>query len=250
MQQILLRADDLGYSKAVNYGIYESVVHGVINNIGVMVNMPATQMGLDLLKDQSVDLGLHTVICAGRPLLPAKQVPSLVDEFGNFKASRIYRQNQGADFVVLDEVVAEIEAQYQRFVALTGRKPDYFEGHAVTSANFAKGLALVAKRHDLPLLAQPKQMGAVQTFKHATKFAFVMESMQEDYDPMAMLQRVLAQETNAIPMFVFHPGYLDQEILTQSSLTLNRTKEVQMLTSPATKALLHDVKCLRYSQCQ
>lgn len=249
MKQILLRADDLGYSKAVNYGIYESVAHGVINNVGVMVNMPTTQMGLDLLKDQSVDLGLHTVICAGRPLLPAKQVPSLVDEFGNFKASRIYRQNQGADFVVLDEVVAEIEAQYQRFVALTGRKPDYFEGHAVTSENFAKGLALVAKRHDLPLLALPKQLGAVQTFKQATKFNFIMESMQENYDPLAMLQNALAQETNAIPMLVFHPGYLDQEILTQSSLTINRTKEVQMLTSPATKVLLQDVECLRYSQC-
>ncbi len=250
MRKILLRADDLGYSKAVNYGIYESVVHGVINNVGVMVNMPATQMGLDLLKGQPIDLGLHTVICAGKPLLPAKQVPSLVDEAGNFKVSRLYRQNQGADFVVLDEVVAEIEAQYQRFVALTGRKPDYFEGHAVASENFAKGLAIVAKRHDLPLLAMPKQIGAAQSFKQATKFNFIMESMQDDYDPLAMLKRAVVLATPAIPMLVFHPGYLDQEILTQSSLTVNRTKEVQMLTSPATKVLLQDVKCLRYSQCQ
>lgn len=249
MRKILLRADDLGYSKAVNYGIYESVVHGVINNVGVMVNMPATQMGLDLLKGQAIDLGLHTVICAGKPLLPAKQVPSLVDEAGNFKVSWLYRQNQGADFVVLDEVVAEIEAQYQRFVALTGRKPDYFEGHAVTSENFAKGLAIVAKRHDLPLLAMPKQIGAAQSFKRATKFNFIMESMQDDYDPLAMLKRAVVLATPAIPMLVFHPGYLDQEILTQSSLTVNRTKEVAMLTSLEVKQLLQDVECLRYSQC-
>nr|WP_308723622.1 hypothetical protein [Lactiplantibacillus plantarum] len=34
-------------------------------------------------------------------------------------------------FVDLNEVVLQIEAQYQKFVALVGGKPDYFEGHAV-----------------------------------------------------------------------------------------------------------------------
>ena len=76
-----------------------------------------------------------------------------------------------------------------------------------------------------------------------------MESMQDDYDPLAMLKRAVVSETMAIPMLVFHPGYLDQEILTQSSLTVNRTKEVAMLTSLEVKQLLQDVECLRYSQC-
>jgi len=39
MKNIIIRADDLGYSKGVNYGTYESVKNGLINNVGVMVNM-------------------------------------------------------------------------------------------------------------------------------------------------------------------------------------------------------------------
>lgn len=52
---------------------------------------------------------------------------------------------RGEDFVVLEEAVLEIEAQFQRFQKLTGDKPHYFEVHAVFSNNFLKGLELVAK---------------------------------------------------------------------------------------------------------
>lgn len=40
MKKIMVRADDLGFSKAINYGIYETLKNGVIRNIGFMVNMP------------------------------------------------------------------------------------------------------------------------------------------------------------------------------------------------------------------
>ena len=43
MKKLLLRADDLGYSEAVNYGIEKSIRQGLIRSLGVMVNMPATQ---------------------------------------------------------------------------------------------------------------------------------------------------------------------------------------------------------------
>lgn len=37
---------------------------------------------------------------------------------------------------------------------------------------------------------------------------------------------------------IFHPGYLDDYILTHSSLTVNRTKEVEMLVDKKTKEWL------------
>ena len=51
--------------------------------------------------------------------------------------------------MVFEEVIIEIEAQYHRFLELFGRKPDYFEGHAVASANFFKGLEYVAEKYGL-----------------------------------------------------------------------------------------------------
>jgi predicted glycoside hydrolase/deacetylase ChbG (UPF0249 family) len=53
----------------VNYGIYDAIHNGIINNVGVMVNMPATEHGLDLLKNEDIDFGMHTDITNGKPIL-------------------------------------------------------------------------------------------------------------------------------------------------------------------------------------
>ena len=45
--KIMVRADDLGYSRGVNYGIYDTVKKGVIKNIGFMVNMPDSVEGYE-----------------------------------------------------------------------------------------------------------------------------------------------------------------------------------------------------------
>ena len=49
-------------------------------------------------------------------------------------------------------------------------------------------------------------------------------------------------------MMVCHPGWLDQYILTHSSMTLSRTKEADMLCDPAVKTWLdgNDIKLVTY----
>lgn len=167
MKRILIRADDLGYSRSVNFGIYDSVHNGIVNNVGVMINMQSTEMGLNLLKNEDVDLGMHTNISNGRPVLPASNVPSLVDKDGNFKRSSIYWHSK-KDFVVLDEAIAEVDAQYHLFLKLVGRQPDYFEGHAVMSPKFRKALQIVAKQYNLPFLDFPISNSV--RFKQHTNF--------------------------------------------------------------------------------
>ncbi|WP_300920539.1 ChbG/HpnK family deacetylase, partial [uncultured Dubosiella sp.] len=68
MKKIIVRADDLGYSKGVNLGIEESVRNGIIRSVGFMTNMPESRNGYDLIKDLDVCLGQHTNICVGKPL--------------------------------------------------------------------------------------------------------------------------------------------------------------------------------------
>ena len=60
MKQLLIRADDLGYSDGVNYGIAKAVNKGVVKSVGVMTNMPTAMDGLKLLKKENVCLGQHT----------------------------------------------------------------------------------------------------------------------------------------------------------------------------------------------
>ena len=247
MKKILLRADDLGYSEGVNYGIEKACRDGLVRSVGIMPNMPATQHGYDLVKDLDLCYGLHTNICTGRPLCDPKLVPSICNEDGTLKASRTYRSAK-EDFVVLDEVILEIEAQYEAFVKLTGDKPHYFEGHAVASANFFKGLQIVAERHGCDYLGF--DMFAEYTpFRHS-KLVVKMESSFPDYDPEGLIKRCALEDypEDTYPMIVFHPGYLDEFILTTSSLTRPRPKEVAVSCDPALKAWLaeHDTEIITY----
>lgn len=245
MKRLLVRADDLGYSEGVNYGIEKSVKQGIIRNIGVMPNMPSTEQGLKLLKGEKVCLGQHTNICVGKPLTDPRLIPSITNEKGEFRSSREYRSAR-EDFVVLDEVILEIEAQYRRFVELTGDIPHYFEGHAVESVNLFKGLEIVAEKYGLKYspvsFTAPVRIGNTEVYIH-------MEAMKPDYDPFKELKRTVegAHEDDC-DMFVCHPGYLDGYILKTSSLTVPRTLEVDMLCDPGMKEWLkeHDVTMVTY----
>lgn len=248
-KRILIRADDLGWTESVNYGIAKTMRDGIIRSVGLMTNMPASQHGWDLVKDLNPCVGQHTNICVGRPLTDPALIPSICQQDGTFQTSRAYREaaKQGKDFVVLDEVVLEIEAQYQRFVEITGQQPHYFEGHAVASGNFFKGLEIVAQRHGLPYLGM--SMGEPIRFRN-TMLHTSMDSMMPDYDPFESLKAAALRDygPDGCCMFVCHPGYLDDELLRLSSLTIPRTKEVAMAINPAARQWLEDnqIKVVTY----
>lgn len=241
MKEIIVRADDLGFTQGVNYGIERACRDGIIRSVGIMTNMPDTKHGYDLIKDLPLCLGLHTNICAGKPLCDPGKVRSICKPDGTLKSSKEYRAayKEGIDFVDLDEVILEIEAQYEAFVKLTGDKPHYFEGHAVASDNFFKGLEIVAQRHGCDYLGM--SFDGPISFRNSLLYTS-MESMLPDYDPFASLKKAALKDygDNGYLMFVCHPGYLDQPILDVSSMTTPRPKEVAMAISEETKNWLRE----------
>ena len=233
MNGLLLRADDLGYSKGVNYGILSTIQSGVIRTVGFMVNMSASQHGIDLVKDYDLCLGLHTNICVGKPLTPPKEIASLCQENGEFKSSTSYREvfSKGEDFVKFEEVVQEIEAQYRRFVEFTNRQPDYFEGHAVASPTFFKGLEYVAQKYDLPYFAMSLD-GQPIKFKGTKIYSYLPKDLKKyEQNPLnAIFDCARNLHQDGIDLMVFHPGYIDQYLLNHSSLVKLRAKEAEVLS--------------------
>lgn len=252
MKRILVRADDLGYSEAVNYGISKTIHEGIIRSVGVMVNMDATEHGLALLGDAQVCFGLHTNICVGRPVSDPTRIPSLVDSAGTFWPSKAFCE-ASEDFIALDEVVIEIEAQYQRFCELVGHEPEYFEGHAVRSEAFFSGLELVAARHGCAYL--PFIPDGPAPFKNSVLHPGFTEAMLSDGDARQMADRFVArlEETltsNTIEQYICHPGYLDAYLVEHSSLTTRRMYEVELACDLRVKRFIeeHGVHVVTYGE--
>lgn len=218
-----------------------------------MPNMPATEHGLRLLEGTGVCLGQHTNICLGRPCADPADIKSLLGENGELRSSREYREafKRGEEFTVLEEMVIEVEAQYHRFVELTGRKPEYFEGHAVMSRHLMQALEIVAKKYQLPFSAMTP-MDETSTFAGKPIVGCPMNSMlpPDEYDAKQSLKDAVVHARTDMPnIYVCHPGYLDDYILRTSSLTINRTKEVAMLCDEEMRNWLmqHDVRLMTYA---
>ena len=209
------------------------------------------EIGLKLLEGTNIAIGQHTNMCLERPCSDPKNIPSLVDENGCLKSSRTYREafKNKEDFVVVEEAVIEIEAQYKRFKELVGKEPAYFEAHAVLSINLFKSLEIVAEKYNLPYQGISFD-GTPTTFNKKPIMMLPMGSMEKEYDPFETLQKdILEYAREDMPnVFVCHPGYIDDYLLRNSSLTINRAKETAMLCDPKVKEWLleHEVELVTY----
>ena len=247
MKKLLVRADDLGYSEAFNYGLARAVKSGIVRSVGVMPNMEWAEHGVRLLDGTDVIFTVHANICQGKPITDPKRIPSLVDENGEFKDKSLYREAK-EDFVVLEEVVMEVEAQYLRLVELTGKKPYMIEAHAVPSNNFNRALGIVAKKYGVESMQFVPGRGPKIG---NTIFKFSMDSGNADYNPFESLKKAALQpmaEDEAC-MMVLHPGYVDEYVLTTSYITTQRALEVAMAINPEVPKWCaeNDVKLITYA---
>ncbi len=231
MAKILVRADDLGYCEAVNYGLARAVRDGIVRSVGVMSNMDWAEHGIRLLDGCDVTFTLHSNISQGRPVSDPTRIPSLVDENGEFKDKNLYRSAK-EDFVVLEEAILEVEAQYLRLVELTGKKPFMVEGHAVPSNNFFKAMAIVAEKYGVETMKMDFATGRAKVGSTFLKMS--MDSGNPGYDPFESLKKAVSQplaEDEAVLM-VLHPGYVDEYVYETSYITRQRGQEVAMAINP------------------
>lgn len=240
MKRLIARVDDLGYSEGVNCGIAHAVAGGVSRSVGVMANMPAAIHGLSLLGEADVALGLHACISAGAPVCPPGEVSSLVGADGVFLPSSAYRQGEARP--VQEEVEREVRAQLRRLEGLIGRRPDYMDVHAVERDALFCAVAAVAREEGiLAVMAAPSddetRVGSVDMrVMLPTISAHSLDEARELL--VGALSRV---PDGGCALAVFHPGYVDLELSTHSSLVAPRPIEAALLADPGLDVLLADL---------
>ncbi len=127
--KLIVTADDYGMCGAVNEAIDECLGAGVVRATCVMTNMPAVAAASSLRnRFPQRSIGIHWNLTQGQPILPASEVPSLVSHDGRFHSSSELRRRWLSRRLNLEEVRAELTAQYQRFYELAGT-PDFWNTH-------------------------------------------------------------------------------------------------------------------------
>lgn len=206
-----------------------------------MVNMKDIEHGYNLIKDLDLALGLHTNICAGKPLSDCNLISTLIQENGDFCTSKEIR-NRAKDTISVEEAKIEIKAQYLRFKEIVGKEPDYFECHAVFSDNFIQALKEVAKELNL-FYENPGIDRDWEDKNNIYGFPFARLNERGLYDPKLYMEESYQKlKDRPVCVAIFHPGFLDQDILNQSSFTLIRPMECDFLCSKWLKDWLKENK--------
>jgi predicted glycoside hydrolase/deacetylase ChbG (UPF0249 family) len=122
-KRLIVNADDLGRSPAVNRGVLEAHRRGIVTSASLSVNFPSAADVPVLAQDTpSLGIGLHLTFSGGAPVLPPERIPTVVDGEG-----RLPPAPEGVDQARPDELLAEARAQLRRFRELMGREPTHLD---------------------------------------------------------------------------------------------------------------------------
>jgi hopanoid biosynthesis associated protein HpnK len=130
LKRLVVTADDFGAAVEVNDAVLEAHAHGILTAASLMVAAPAAADAVTRARaTPSLRVGLHLVLVEGKPVLPASQVPDLIDADGNFRTD-MARAGAAMFFLphVKRQLAAEIAAQFAAFAA-TGLALDHVNAH-------------------------------------------------------------------------------------------------------------------------
>ncbi len=227
---LIVNADDLGRTSGINAGVFEAHRRGIVTSATLMVAYAAAaEAAAELAANPDLGVGLHVALTGGPPVLPAKRLPSLVDGAG-----RLPRKPEGLGSADPTEVLAEVRAQLDRFRRLTGRLPTHLDGHhhchqvpAVLDAVVA-----VAREHGLPVRDAGQGMRArLEEAGLATTDRFVNRFYGDEVRLDALLE-ILGELEPGSTEVMCHPGLADEELIAGSAYTVEREREIELLTHP------------------
>jgi len=158
MRQLIVNADDFGFTPGVNAGILRAFSAGILTSTTIMANGPAFEDAVELaLKNPSLPVGCHLSLVGGRPSAPAHSVPSLIDAAGEMPAT-LTRLVIGlaAGRVRIADIEREFRAQIER-ILVAGIRPSHLDTHKHTHIYppVMRALAGIAREFGIKCVRNP-----------------------------------------------------------------------------------------------
>jgi predicted glycoside hydrolase/deacetylase ChbG (UPF0249 family) len=116
MKRLLVVADDFGLTPGINEGIAQAFGNGPLTSTSFLANTPHFDASMRLLSSlPGLKVGVHLTLVGGRPVLPARDVPSLAGADGAFRASwKSFLPAWWAGRIRREQVEAEWRAQIRK----------------------------------------------------------------------------------------------------------------------------------------
>ena len=268
MRNLIVNADDLGWTQGVNRGIAEAHRNGIVTSTSLLANGAAFDDGVKSASElPGLGVGVHLNLSDGKPLALAEQVNSLLNEAGEFSGgpeSLLLRL--AANSLDVKQVELEWNAQIGK-VRAAGIQPTHLDGHKHVQMlpglfaivlRLAKkhGIAAVRVSHESSSLRAALTGGTEATgvlFKQGVQ-ARGLKFLARDARAMAersgigtadffcgiaqtgvLAKRGVTQLLGSLPEgtteLMCHPGYADAELeKTSTRLQDSRQTELQILT--------------------
>jgi len=277
VKNLIVNADDLGWTEGVNRGIVEAFRHGIVTSASLLANGAAFAGGVKTARSApGLGVGVHLNLSDGSPVADRESVMSLLNDDGEFaggpESLLLKRARRG---LVLREVEEEWDAQIQR-VTDAGIQPTHIDGHK--HVHMLPGLLEIALR-----LAKKHGIGAIRMSLEESSLRAALASGVKQRAGVVMKQGVqarglkllardareqagragiatadyfcgiaqtgeltpegVAQLLKTLPEgtteLMCHPGYVDEALeKTPTRLQKSRQTEMEILTDTAIRKLV------------
>jgi hypothetical protein len=231
--RLIINADDFGMSRGVNLGILDGFKRGVVTSSTIMMNMPYAEEAVRLAIENRLDVGIHLVLTAGKPL--STDVPTLTGNDGNFKKRNVQLQEYN-----LEEVEREFRKQVERALRM-GLVPTHIDSHHHIhgEAGISEIVGDLARELKVPIRVMNRKQipEAFRDLKSPDKM--VSKFYGEDLTLEAFEKILTDNMKYEVVELMCHPAYLDTYLLYQSSYGIPRVKEMDILTSDEAKEIIH-----------
>ena len=131
MRRLVVTADDFGLGPATSDGILALADEGLVTSTVLLANSPYAADGVArwAASGRKLELGWHPCLTLDGPVLPARQVPSLVGPDGRFRSLGDLLLRLARGRIHPSELHAELAAQLARYGELVGEVPRVVNGH-------------------------------------------------------------------------------------------------------------------------
>jgi hopanoid biosynthesis associated protein HpnK len=187
VKNLIVNADDLGWTDGVNRGIVRAHRNGIVTSASLLANGAAFESAVEMARSApALGVGVHLNLNDGKPVSPPESIPSLVTAKGEFAGGpetfmlRIARRNLN-----LKEVETEWGHQIQKIVD-AGIHPTHLDGHK--HVHMLPGLFEIALR-----LARRHGIGAIRVAHETSTLRAALSCGEQQNSPVVLKQGVQAR---------------------------------------------------------